>query len=100
MGASRRSASFSFNDLTRPQSLAVFNMYSVVAMVYCGSSSFVFGWVLHNSLLGIIHGLGLLIVLVNYLALLRTNNFAVATSILLAVGTAAVFYLFLSGGLG
>jgi hypothetical protein len=59
--------------------LVIVNSYTLIAALYCISSSILFFAVVDNYFLGWIHLLALLSVVANYFILLRTKNFKRAT---------------------
>jgi len=77
---------------------AIVNAYTLIAVLYCASSTVLFYYVVENIFLAIIHQLALFSVVTNYLILLRTKNFNRATNIILTTGTVVVLSLFATGG--
>src|SRR5258706_12370942 len=78
--------------------LAIINSFTLIAVVYCISSSILFFSVVGNYFLSAVHLLALLSVVTNYFVLLRTKNFKRATNVILTTGTVFVVSLFTTGG--
>src|SRR5258706_1242132 len=78
--------------------LAIINSFTLIAVVYCISSSILFFSVVGNYFLSAVHLLALLSVVTNYFVLLRTKNFKRATNVILTTGTVVVVSLFTTGG--
>jgi PAS domain S-box-containing protein len=78
--------------------IVIVNAYTLIAVLYCGSSAILFYYVVENIFLAIIHLLALLSIVTNYLILIQTKKFNRATNIILTTGTIVVISLFATGG--
>ena len=77
---------------------AIVNAYTLIAVLYCAFSAFLFYIVVQHIFLAIIHLLAMLVILTNYFILIQTKNFNRATTIILTTGTVVVVSLFATGG--
>lgn len=83
--------------LERSQTLIV-NLYTLIALVYCALSAWIFYTVGNNAFEGHVHLFGGAIIAANYVILQQTRNYTVATHVILFVGTWVVGSLFGTGG--
>jgi PAS domain S-box-containing protein len=84
-------------DIFEP-GVAIVNAYTLIAILYCASSTVLFYYVVENIFLAAVHLLALISVIINYLILIRTKNFDRATNIIILIGTIVVVSLFATGG--
>src|SRR6266700_1475339 len=76
----------------------IVNAYTLIAVVYCTSSTILFYYVVNNIFLALVHLLALFGIVTNYFILIQTKNFNRATNIILTTGTIVVVSLFATGG--
>lgn len=85
---------------TKPATLpgsAILNAYTVIAVLYCGSFSFLYYFLATNIFLAVLHALALMAVLTNYVLLKRSGEYD-RTDIIMTIGTVVVIGMFASGG--
>ncbi len=85
--------------LARSQILIV-NVYTFIALVYCGVSSWLFYTVAGSPFLGAVHLFSLTVISANFLVLQVTRNYTLATHVILFIGTLVVGSLFGTSGWG
>ncbi|AEV98833.1 hypothetical protein A4D02_09805 [Niastella koreensis] len=76
---------------------AILNAYTVIAIAYCGSFSFLYYFVASNVFLAVLHFLALLGVITNYVLLKRSKEYD-RTEFIMTIGTVVVIGMFASGG--
>lgn len=76
---------------------AILNAYTAIAVVYCGSFSFLYYFLAHNVFLSVLHTLALLGVITNYLLLKRSGRHE-RIEYIMTIGTVVVIGMFASGG--
>lgn len=81
-----------------PQHIAIVNVYTLIAAIYCSLFSIIFYTIVQQNFLAIVHLLALLSVVGNYLLLRRMKNFIAANNVILGIGTSVVLSLFATGG--
>jgi PAS domain S-box-containing protein len=77
---------------------AIVNTYTVIALLYCAASIWLYYEVADVPALGLVHLVSFVVIAVNYGILQRTGNYAWATHCILAVGTLVVSSQFALGG--
>jgi PAS domain S-box-containing protein len=77
---------------------AIVNVYTMIALLYCAASSWLFYQVVGLPSVGLVHLVALAVISANYLLLQVTRNYGVATHVILAVGTLVVSSLYATGG--
>ncbi|MES2153527.1 MAG: HAMP domain-containing sensor histidine kinase [bacterium] len=87
----------STSALARSQILIV-NVYTFIAVVYCGVSSWLFYTVAGSPFLGAVHLFSLTVISANFLVLQVTRNYTWATHVILFIGTLVVGSLFGTSG--
>ena len=77
---------------------AIVNVYTLIALLYCAASSWLFYQVVGLPSVGLVHLVALSVISANYLVLQITRNYEIATHVILAVGTLVVSSLYATGG--
>lgn len=77
--------------------LAIVNAYTTIAVIYCGSFSLLYYFLVGNRFLGILHALAFISVLFNYFFLRSSQDYE-RVDIILTIGTVVVVCMFASGG--
>lgn len=78
--------------------IAIVKAYTLIAVIYCASFSFIFYYVVANTFLAEVHLAALVSVTINYTVLQFTGNLKRANTIILTTGTGVVLALFATGG--
>lgn len=79
---------------------AIVNVYTVIALLYCAASTWLYYTVAGVPVLGLVHLVSFAVISVNYVVLQRTGDYDLATHVILAVGTLVVSSQFALGGWG
>ena len=79
---------------------AIVNIYTLIALLYCAASTWLYYEVAGIPALGLVHLVSFVVIAVNYGVLQRTGNYTWATHCILAVGTLVVSSQFALGGWG
>src|SRR5258708_6346795 len=86
---------------TRPMSQQkIFTFYTIVGLLCTVFFTFVFTFLQPNFFLGIVHVIVSLILLVNYLFLLKTKSVVIAGRVILVLGHVVITLLYVTGGWG
>lgn len=88
---------FQGNTDVRPNRI-VFRTYTIIGLIYCSLSAWIFQTVSQSTFLTIVHSAAFFTFLGNYIYLTLTKDFALATKIFLAAGLGVVTSLFATGG--
>lgn len=81
-----------------PADLAIINIYTLIAIIYCSLSSILFFVIDKNFLLSAIHVAALIAIAFSYFLFTRAGRLAKAKNTILITGTLVVLSLFVSGG--
>jgi PAS domain S-box-containing protein len=77
--------------------LLIVNAYTVIAVAYCATFTFLYYFVANNLFLAVLHLLALISVTANFFILRKTGQYE-RTDIIMSIGTVVVIGMFASGG--